>query len=150
VLELEDGGRDFLSSANRERGLLNEVYWESGLSEPVVKDRVKADAVARWGGERRQRILEWAATHADAPVREAAATLTRAQARAAERAPEPAGAIEPTAVERVLFYRRVVAAWNFLLATNHRGALAQLAAINEVENTPLPEPMRSATGRVGQ
>lgn len=150
VLELEDGGRDFLSSANRERGLLNEVYWESGLSEPVVKDRVKADAVARWGGERRQRILEWAATHADAPVREAAATLTRAQARVAERAPEPAGAIEPTAVERVLFYRRVVAAWNFLLATNHRGALAQLAAINEVENTPLPEPMRSATGRVGQ
>jgi hypothetical protein len=150
VLELEDGGRDFLSSANRERGLLNEVYWESGLSEPVVKDRAKADAVARWGGERRQRILEWAATAADTPVREAAAAIARAQARAAAPASEPAGAIEPTAVERVLFYRRVVAAWNFLLATNHRGALAQLAAINEVENAPLPEPMRSATGRVGQ
>jgi hypothetical protein len=150
VLELEDGGRDFLSSTNREKGLLNEVYWESGFSEPVVKDRAKSEAVARWGGERRQRILEWATTHADAPVREAAATIARAQARAEARAPEPAGPIEPTAVERVLFYRRVVAAWNFLLATNNRAALAQLAAINEVENTPLPEPTRAANGRVGQ
>ena len=137
ILQLEDKGRDFLSTPTREQGLLNEVYWESGLSEPVVADRAKAEAVPRWAAVRRQRILEWAETSGTEAVRAAAATVRRVPARtgdAAEREP----AVNPTAVERVLFYRRVLGAWNFLLATKNRGALAQLAALIELERTPLP------------
>ncbi|MCX6951967.1 MAG: hypothetical protein NTV51_07350 [Verrucomicrobia bacterium] len=138
LLELEDGGRDYFSAGSRREGLLNEVYWESGLSKPVVTDRAKADAVPRWAVERRERILDWAKTSGDEKVRAAGASIAQAPRRGAGARVEPEPVIDPTAAERVLFYRRVLAAWNFLLLTNNRAALAQLATLIEVENTPLP------------
>ncbi|MBI5768456.1 MAG: hypothetical protein HZA93_11720 [Verrucomicrobia bacterium] len=138
LLELEDGGRDFFSGGGRRGGMLNEVYWQSGQSTPVVTDRARAEAVPRWAAERRQKILEWARSSGNDAVRTAAATLTAAPPRAPGPAREPA--INKTAVERVLFYRRVLGAWGFLSATENHAALAQLAALIELEQTPLPPP----------
>ena len=45
-----------------------------------------------------------------------------------------------TAAERALFYRRVLAAWEFLLAVNERPALTRLRELTELERTPLPLP----------
>ena len=146
LLALEDKGRDFFSGGGRgAEGLLNEVYWQSGLSRPVVTDRAKAEAVPRWAAERREKILEWAQGSGNEAVRAAATSIAQRPARAV--APEREPAINRTAVERVLFYRRVLAAWDFLLATNNRAALAQLTALVELENTPLPEPSNGAVAR---
>ena len=142
LLGLEASGRDFFSAQGRRNGLLNEVYWQSGWSSPVVKDPRKAEAVARWAVERRQRILEWAKASGAEPVRAAAATIGQAAERAAGATMEREPEIDPVAAERVLFYRRVLAAWDFLLATQNRAALAQLNALIELENTPLPVPAR--------
>lgn len=140
LLELEDGGRDFFGGGGRRGGMLNEVYWQSGQSAPVVTDRARADAVPRWAAERRQKILEWARNSGNEAVRAAAATLTAGPSRGPGPAREPA--INKTAVERVLFYRRVLGAWGFLIATENRAALAQLAALIELEQTPLPPATR--------
>jgi len=43
-----------------------------------------------------------------------------------------------TAAERALFYRRVLAAWEFLIAVNEKPALARLRELTELERTPLP------------
>ena len=43
-----------------------------------------------------------------------------------------------TAAERTLFYRRVLAAWEFLIEMNERPALARLRELTELERTPLP------------
>ena len=139
LLALEEKGKDFFSGGGRGgEGLLNEVYWQSGLSRPLVTDRAKAEAVPRWATERREKILEWAQGSGNEAVRAAAVSIAQRPARAVAQVLEPA--INRTAVERVLAYRRVLAAWNFLLATENRAALAQLAALIELENTPLPEP----------
>jgi hypothetical protein len=98
--------------------------------------------VARWAVERRQRILEWAKASGAGPVRAAAATISQAAERAAGATMEREPEIDPVAAERVLFYRRGLAAWDFLLATQNRAALAQLNALIELENTPLPAPAR--------
>ena len=45
-----------------------------------------------------------------------------------------------SAAERTLFYRRVLAAWEFLLAVNERPALNRLRELTELERTPLPRP----------
>jgi hypothetical protein len=42
------------------------------------------------------------------------------------------------AAERALFYRRVLGAWEFLLALNERPALARARELTELERTPLP------------
>ena len=141
LLQLENGGRDFFSGPGSSERLLNEVYWESGLFRPTVADQARAEAVPRWAAVRYECILAWAQASGDAALRNAAATVAQVRARASAPAgPEPE--IDETAVERVLFYRRVLGAWNFLLATDQRGALAQLAALIETENTPLPPPTR--------
>lgn len=149
ILELEEKGRDFSSTLERQERLLNEVYWQSGLSNPVVTDRATADAVPRWAVVRRQRILEWAAASGSQAVRTAAAAIAKASPREEAGAPEPV--VDVTAVERVLAYRRALAAWSYLLATNNRAALARLAELIEIENTPLPAPTLSrAADRAGQ
>lgn len=51
------------------------------------------------------------------------------------------------AAERVLFYRRVLAAWEFLLAANERPALARLRELIELERTPHPRPSVDAPFR---
>jgi hypothetical protein len=45
-----------------------------------------------------------------------------------------------TAAERVLFYRRTLAAWEFLLTLNEGPALDRIRELTELERTPLPPP----------
>jgi hypothetical protein len=135
LLELEDKGREFLLPRGQDDSpLLNELYWASGYAEPAKLDRAKAEAIAVWGAQRRNFIVAWGRQSADARTRAAAAKI----------GPGPAGVEEPpkplsrqTAAERVLFYRRVLAAWEFLLAMDAQPALAELRTLIELERTPV-------------
>ena len=71
----------------------------------------------------------------DPAVRAAAEKIGPAPALAAE---PPRALTRQTAAERVLFYRRVLAAWEFLITTDARAALAEIAALSELERTALP------------
>lgn len=135
LLKLEDGGRDFfLPRGSDETPLSNEIYWKSGYAEPATLDRAKAEAVARWGAGRRAGIVAWAKTSPDSAVRTAAEKIGPGPGLTAE-PPRPLS--RKTAAERVLFYRRVLAAWAFLVEVDHREALAELHALIELERTPL-------------
>jgi hypothetical protein len=123
------------------------VFWQSGYSNPQTLDPAKAEAVALWGAERRTRILAWAKASDDAAVRAAAERLSQRRSRRQQNpdaadpmnmGPEPLG--DDTAAERVLFYRRVLAAWEFLLAMDERPALERLRELTELERTPFPPP----------
>jgi hypothetical protein len=127
------------------------VYWESGYSNPRTLDRARAEAITLWGAERRGRILEWAKASDDEEVRTAAEQLLRNGGQRRGGMPGMdgmAGMMPPmkeaidkeTAVERTLFYRRVLAAWGFLIEVNERPALARVRELTELEHTPLPQP----------
>jgi hypothetical protein len=138
LLELEDEGRNFLlPRGSNDTPLLNEIYWQSGYADPAKVDLARAEKIARWGAERRARIVAWASLSAQDAVRAAAEKI----------GPGPVLADEPpptlsrrTAVDRVLFYRRVLAAWEFLLAVDAKPALADLARLIDTERTPLLPP----------
>jgi hypothetical protein len=153
LLGLEDRGRQFMVFRGWQNPLLNEIFWGSGYAFPDKLNAAKAEAVARWGAERRGRILAWGRQADDGSVRAAAELLTRALGRQSP----VAGAAKPveeaghasqrplsrkTAAERILFYRRVLAAWAFLIATDDRPALEELHALITLENTPLPATRR--------
>jgi len=144
LLEQESAGRDLFFG--RRGSLQEEVFWHSGYSDPGNLDPAKAEAVARWGLERRDKILAWAKTADDQSVRAAAEKLSQlrpprrqnpAPARPSRVSHEPVS--KETAAERTLFYRRVLAAWQFLLSVNERPALARLRELTELERTPLPK-----------
>jgi hypothetical protein len=61
---------------------------------------------------------------------------TAPAARASNVAPELGEKKE--ALQRALFYRRVLGAWAFLIAVDERGALERLAAWRALETSPLP------------
>jgi hypothetical protein len=145
LLELEDQGRNFMVTRGGD-ALLNEIYWRSGYARPATVDREKAEAVALWGAVRREKVGAWAHASSEADVRAAAARMrlpggpaaaTRAVGRAESRAPVDSLDTR-TAAERILFYRRTLAAWEFLEAMGHRDALARLEALIALERTPLP------------
>jgi hypothetical protein len=154
LLAQEAKGKDFLFA--NARALPDEVYWQSGYAEPATLDRAKAEAVVEWGAERRSQILAWARASDQPAVRAAAEDITKRQAAnrrsggavSAETSPPAAAAAGPapvtrkTAAERVLFYRRTLAAWAFLLALDERPALARIAELTALERTPLPRPMK--------
>lgn len=121
---------------------LNELYWSSTYAVPEKFHAATAAAVTRWAATRRVAILEWAANSPAAAVREAAAKFDAGFRQA--RTPPPRGNStkipRSTAAERTLFYRRVLAAWAFLLAVDHQPALTQLHALRALEHTPLPAP----------
>jgi hypothetical protein len=137
LLSLEDSGRDFLL---RERDAMpSEVFWESGYRDPATVDTAKAAAVARWAAERRDKIQEWAKQSPDAGVKEGGEKLAdAAPPRLGERT-APRTLSRRTAAQRVLFYRRVMAAWAFLMAANEQPALEHLQQFIELERTPLPQ-----------
>jgi hypothetical protein len=147
LLTLEDRGRDFVFTSGDD-ALLNELYWRSGYAHPESLDPAKAEAVVRWGVERRPKILSWALSSKDPAVRDAAAVLGKL---AAWRQPAALGAgsvrslSRRTAAERVLFYRRVLAAWQLLLALQANDALATVTDLSALEQTPLPAPMAPPT-----
>ncbi len=133
LLKLEDGGRDFLLPRG-ETALINEIYWSSGHGERATFDARKAEAVARWGATRRTQIVAWGQRATDPAVRAAADKIGPGPVFVEEAA---APLSRRTAAERVVFYRRVLAAWEFLIAMDAQAALAELRALIELERTPL-------------
>lgn len=143
ILAREAQGAD-LSSPGKNPGLLMWTYWQSSLAWPQKTDPVKADAVTRWAVERRWRIGEWAKQSPDAAVREAGLKWApKVRPGTVLPAAAPAGGSPParinrTAIERVIFYRRVLGAWAFLLAVEERTALGHLQKLIELERRPYP------------
>jgi len=153
LLAQEAKGKDFLFT--NARALPDEVYWKSGYADPSTLDRTKAEAVVRWGSERRSQILAWAKASDQPTVRAAAEEITKRQpagrrggagqdgARTSPAMSESTRSLsQQTAAERVLFYRRTLAAWAFLLALDERPALARIAELTALERTPLPPAMK--------
>ena len=135
LLKIEDGGRDFLlPRGGGSDALMEEIYWASGYADPAKFDRARAEDVTRWGAERRMKIIAWAKTSSDPQLRAAGEkigpgrTFTEEPARPMSRM---------TAAERVLFYRRVLAAWEFLVVMQAQPVLAELEALIELERLPV-------------
>ncbi len=151
LLTLEEKGRDFLFARGSQNPILNELYWSSGYAFPSTMNPKKAEAVTRWGAQRRVRIGEWARASTDPQVAAAANRLFPPPRPVETFNPPPRKLSTRIAAERTLFYRRTLAAWDFLLAVNHQPALEHLRRITAWENTPLPRPGRTAgvtgTGR---
>ena len=155
LLGEEAKGRDWFSSTSRAR-LREEAFWRAGYSEPRTLDVKTAEAVMRWSTDRRSNITAWAQSSPEEEIRAAGEKLvTRTAPRtnastsvtnttAVVRTNTPAFVARPVsrriAAERVLFYRRTLAAWEFLLGVNERTALAQVRNLTELERTPLPPP----------
>ena len=135
LLKVEDEKKELMfPRGGDDTALLNELYWASGYADAAGVDRRKAEEMARWAAERRARIVAWGQGAAAADVRAAAEKI----------GPGPRFVEEParplsrrTAVERVLFYRRVLAAWDFLLTVDAREALRELAILIAIEETPV-------------
>jgi hypothetical protein len=130
--------------------LLNEVYWGSTYAEPQKLDRAKAEAITRWAAQRRDRIVSWGKAASASNLRAAAEKIEAAIIARAGTATEPATPATTvsrrTAAERVLFYRRVLAAWEFLVARDAQPELARLHELIAIERTPLPNPVPVAAG----
>ncbi len=121
---------------------LNEQFWASTLATPERRDPGTAAAVARWAAVRRTVILAWADASPDEDVRKAARAFGP-EFRRPRRPPPPAPPAPipaDVAAARVLFQRRILAAWEFLLALDHQPALAELRSLQQLERTPLPNP----------
>ena len=144
LLKVEDDGRDLLlPRGGNSEALWQEVYWGSSYAEPAKFDRTKAEAVARWGAERRTRVVAWAKSSSDSTLRAAGEKIGPAPSFS-ETPPSPL--TRKTAAERVLFYRRVLAAWEFLLTMQAQQALTELHTLIELERLPV-RPERTIASR---
>ena len=133
------------------------IFWATGAQDPATYDAAKAEAVARWGTLRRRTISEWARASDNAEVKAAAEKLFPQRRRDNPPAAQPAQNTAPArpnppaanrgtrplqpkiAAERVLLYRRVLAAWAFLLEMKEQGALDRVRELTELERTSLPK-----------
>jgi hypothetical protein len=139
VLNLERRGNNYFSGGPE--SLRDEVYWQGGYGDPKTMDPKRADAVSLWAAERRDQIIAWARASDSTTVRTAAERLAQLvppapSADAMDQADQ--AILKMTAADRTLFYRRVLAAWQFLLAVNDKPALARLKELTDLERTPLP------------
>ncbi len=132
LLKLEDEGRALLFGRGGEGGMLNEIFWRSSYAEPATFDAARATAVTTWGAIRRDRIVAWGQQSPEAKVRAAAEKIGPGPTYA-ETPPRPLS--RRTAAERVWLHRRVLAAWQFLLAVDARPALAELEELLALERT---------------
>jgi hypothetical protein len=140
LLDQEDHGVDYFFGDGGD--LRDDVFWQAGYGNPQTMNPARAEAIALWAQQRNQKILDWARTNGTESVHNAADRLGQLIAE-----PEPdstavngedAAQMKATAAERTLFYRRVLAAWEFLIAVNDRPALEKLRELTELERTPLP------------
>jgi len=154
LLANEARGSNYFAGGGR--ALQQEMYWHSGYSNPKHLDAAKAEAMALWAAERRAKILAWAKKSGDETVRAAAERLSQRRGRrqtqdnpmpADHQHPSIEGIDESTAAERTLFYRRTLAAWQFLLTMNERPALTRIHELTALERTPLPPPNRDSAAR---
>jgi hypothetical protein len=138
LLTEEDKGREIMSRSGSKDPMLNELYWRSGYAFPSRLDEAKAEAVTRWGAQRRKRIIEWARSTTDPALRDAAETLAAHWLRNGPASGGPARTLpREIAAARTLFYRRVLAAWAFLMDMNEQEALSRLHQYIDLEQTPL-------------
>jgi hypothetical protein len=142
LLGQEDRGVDFFFGDGDD--LRNDVFWQAGYGDPQSLNRARADAIGLWAQERNDKILDWARDSGNKPVRDAGERLSQLMT---EPDTDPGKAdhddrltMKATAAERTLFYRRVLGAWQFLIAVNDRPALTRLKELIDLERTPLPRP----------
>jgi hypothetical protein len=141
------------------------VYYFGGYADPKTFDPARAKAVAEWPAKRGPAILAWAKKSADVRVKVAAeafglwmpghaageaaparangmeSALKAAQAAAAKNAAAqktPSALPRKVAAERLHFYRQVLAAWQFLVDMREQPVLERVAALTQLERTPLP------------
>jgi hypothetical protein len=142
LLRLEARGSDFTSPGQKQNeDLLTWTYWQSSYAWPERFDATKADAVTKWSVDRRWFIGEWARNSADADLREAGLRWRPLRGPGLPTSAVGSSASEEinlTAIERVIFYRKVLGAWAFLLAVKDNAALARLHQLIELESAPLP------------
>jgi hypothetical protein len=127
---------------------LPDAYWASGYGDPGRVDPERALEIGRWSLGRADRALDWCHASEDPRVRQAAEALRREEMREADPATgweSGVKALPPVrktwqAIERLIYFRRVLAAWQFLLMLDDKPALAQLDAVLKLERTPLPPP----------
>jgi len=150
----DEKGRELMFAPGSQSPLLLYLFWASGAHNPATADAARAEAVARWGAQRRRTIIAWArasenadieaaAERAFPPARRAKAPSGKAAAKtvAPRDADVSARPLAPKiAAERVLLYRRVLAAWAFLLDVEEKSALEQVRQLTALERTPLPAP----------
>lgn len=152
LLNREILGKDFFS--DDEEQLDEEIFWFSGYADPQSVKPSRAETIAVWGAERNDTILLWARGSNDGSLRSAAQKILNSDLerwpngdkfdpRIPAPAAPPARLTKKIAAERALFYRRVLAAWEFLLAMDDRPALARLNELMELERTPFPTPGKS-------
>ncbi len=142
LLTQEARGNNYFSASSS--ALRDEVYWRGGYGHPDTMNEARAEAISLWAAERRDKIIAWAKTNQVESIRSAADRLAQlfppATAMPEQPGPEAERAIlKMTAADRTLFYRRVLAAWEFLIAVNDKPALARLRELTEIERTPLPK-----------
>ena len=140
LLDQEDHGVDYFFGDGDD--LRDDVFWQAGYGNPQTMNPERAEAIALWAQQRNQKILDWAKTSGPESVRNAADRLAQLIAEPDSSSTtmdkEDQIQMKATAAQRTLFYRRVLAAWEFLLAVNDRPALAKLRELTELERTPLP------------
>jgi hypothetical protein len=137
LLDEEDHGRNFVFDDGE--ALQKEVFWQGGYAQPRTLDAAKAEAIGAWAAERRTQILAWGATSPRAEVRNAASRLAlRWNAAQPDAGPASRTIEKDVAAQRALFYRRILGAWQFLLAVNDQPAIDRLHALTALERTPLP------------
>jgi hypothetical protein len=76
-----------------------------------------------------------------------AAVDSRQVAQMPQNNPKPTPLQRNVAAERIYFYRQVLAAWQFLLGVDERVALDRIAALTQLEQTPLPAATLEAAKR---
>jgi hypothetical protein len=136
LLSHEDEDHSFLLAEPEE--LQEELYWFAGHGTPRTMDPTAAADQGYWAARRTTTILAWASSASDARVRDAAAALGRGVPSADDAEPGETGLSVETAAERTLFYRRVLAAWAFLLEVDEQRALQRVRELTRLERTPLP------------
>lgn len=138
----EEKGNELMFPSGGPSPLMPYLFAASGAAHPATADAARAETIARWGAQRRRTIVAWARSLERADLKAAAARTFPPLRRAPVGDADGTGdAIEPDiAAERVLFYRRVLAAWAFLLELKEGAALEQVKRLTALERTPLPLP----------
>ena len=143
LIELEEKNPSKLFLPGDRDAVRNELFWRSGYAQADAKNQARAAVVARWEAGRRAAILAWARSSNDEKITAAALTWG-GPVRPKSTNPERTNRVviefgeKKEALQRALFYRRVLGAWAFLIALDERGALERLAAWRALETSTLP------------
>ena len=128
-------------------------YFESGYADPATFDPARAKIIADWDSRRYHAILHWAKKSDDQKVKAAAIVIlglmpdspfdqdaneTPPADAGKKPSPKPLRPSRDIAAARLLLYRQVLASWQFLLEMKDKPALERVAALTQLERSPLP------------